>query len=491
MKYTAYILILIVLVAGYACDSGLKGNLNQNLPPTTGMAVKDINRSDSARLSSQIKVSWWGDDPDGYVIGFEYSINDTTTYPWRFTTKNDSIFILPIPPGQKYADVKFMVRAVDNDHAHDPIGASLVYPIKNTPPSVKMNKTEMPPDTLYDIASFGWNTSDLDGDANLSHIEIALNDTTKWVSMPTNITFISLKAQDPSQGVTDCDVFQGRSFSKTSYVVSGLEMNARNKFYVRAVDNAGAYSQADTVSWYVKRRTSDILFLNDYSGPFSATNVQFHLDALAQAGITSVDYWNISDGSTAGGQKVTLSGSFPAVIDPTLIKTLGLWKHIYWISDDMNRNITYAQEITKDFFANGGNMFITMPSRDLEDNDPLFDFLPLDGVTPLPTNATNFLISSSGSAVPIAPFTGPDLGVVKTMSSIFPIRPSSGSTALYSSDFLIRTLTGYEDYSGNEIVSVKSKEGNIIFFGLDLSDLNDNNNIGQFIKRMCVDELGF
>ena len=484
-------LILIVLLVAYGCDAGLKGNLNQNLPPTTGMAAKVINRSDSSRFSSQIQISWWGDDPDGYVIGYEYSINDTTTFPWRFTTKNDSIFILPIPSGDKYADVKFMVRAIDNDHAHDPKGASLVYPIKNTPPVVRMNKTEMPPDTLYDISSFGWSATDLDGEANLSHIEVALNDTTKWVSMPTDITFVSLKARNPDQNVTDCDVFQGRSYNKTSYVISGLRMNARNKFYVRAVDNAGAYSKSDTVSWYTKKRTSDILFLNDYSGTYSATNEQFHLDALAQAGITKVDTWNISDGSATGGQKVTLSTAFPAVINPTLVKTLALWKHIYWMSSDMNRNITYAEEITRDFFANGGTMFITIPSSNLEDNDPLFNFLPLDGVTHLPQNATNFLISSRASAVPVPPFTGPDLGVVSTMSSIFPLRPSSGSTALYSADFLSRTLTGYEDYTGNEIVSVKSKEGNIIFFGLDMSDLNENSNIGQFIKRMCVDELGF
>ena len=489
MKISAF--ILIALFAIYGCNSGLKGNLNQNLPPTTGMAAKEINRPDSSRFSSQIEISWWGDDPDGYVIGYEYSINDTTAFPWRFTTKNDSIFILPIPSGERYANVKFMVRAIDNNHAHDPKGASLVYPIKNTPPVVTMNKTEMPPDTLYDISSFGWMATDLDGDANLSHIEVALNDTTKWVSMPTDITFISLKAQTPDQDITDCEVFQGRSYTKTSYVISGLHMNGRNKFYVRAVDNAGAYSKSDTVSWYTKRRKSGILFLNDYSGPYSATNARFHLDALAQAGVTKVDRWNISDGSTAGGQKVTLSTAFPAVIDPTLVKTLALWKHIYWMSDDMNRNITYAEEISRDFFANGGTMFITMPSRNLEDNDPLFNFLPLDGVTPLPQNATDFLISSRASAIPISPFTGPDLGVISTMSSVFPLRPSSGSTTLYSADFLIRTLTGYEDYTGNEIVSVKSKEGNIIFFGLDMSDLNENNNIGQFIKRMCVDELGF
>ena len=491
MKYSAFLMIMFVLVAGYACDSGLKGNLNQNLPPTTGMAAKEINRTDSTRLSSQIQVSWWGDDPDGYVIGFEYSINDTAQFPWRFTTKHDSIFVLPIPKGEKYADVKFMVRAIDNNHAHDPKGASLVYPIKNTPPNVQMNKTEVPPDTMFDIASFGWMATDIDGQSNLSHIEVALNDTTKWVTLPVDISFISLQAQKPDQDVTDCDIYQGRSYTKTSYVLPGLRMNARNKFFVRALDNAGAHSEADTVSWYVKRRKSGILFINDYAGSFSQSNAGFHLNALAQAGITNVDYWDISDGSATGGQKVTLSHAFPAVTDPTLIKTLALWDHIYWMSNDMNRNITYAEAITSDFFARGGTMFVTMPTQNLDSSDPLFNFLPIDGLTPLPQIATGFVISSSANVEPVPPFSGPVLGIVSSISSVYPIEPSSGSKALYKTDFRMGTLIGYTDFTGNEVVSVESREGNIIFFGLDMSDLNENNNIGQLIKRMCVDELGF
>ncbi|HBX65174.1 MAG TPA: hypothetical protein DEG32_03140, partial [Balneolaceae bacterium] len=99
-----------------------------------------------------INISWWGNDPDGYVVGYEYAINDTSEGAWTFTERSDSTFILPITEGQETDDVLFKVRAVDDDGERDPDGARLVYPIVNSNPTVSFNANETPPDTLFSIS---------------------------------------------------------------------------------------------------------------------------------------------------------------------------------------------------------------------------------------------------------------------------------------------------------------------------------------------------
>ena len=122
-------------IIGSSCETGITGDIIENQPPSTFMTVDGIDREDSFRLSSQIRISWWGNDPDGYIVGFEYAINDTSEGAWSFTTRTDSTFILPITEGQTVDDVLFKVRAIDNDGAKDPVGASLQYPIINSSPT--------------------------------------------------------------------------------------------------------------------------------------------------------------------------------------------------------------------------------------------------------------------------------------------------------------------------------------------------------------------
>ncbi|HBQ59642.1 MAG TPA: hypothetical protein DD671_08465, partial [Balneolaceae bacterium] len=132
-----FILLLNVLVV--SCDSGLQGDLNENLPPKTSLTLNEINLPEGERLVSQVNISWWGDDPDGFVAGYEFYIGDPAEAAeddWSFTQNTDSTFILPIPEGSTYANVQFNVRAVDNDGAKDPEPPSLTFPIRNTEPTL-------------------------------------------------------------------------------------------------------------------------------------------------------------------------------------------------------------------------------------------------------------------------------------------------------------------------------------------------------------------
>jgi len=139
----------VVLLLFSGCDTSLDGNLNENLPPTTNLTVDNIEVDDENRLSSRVDISWWGDDPDGFITGYEFAIADTSEGSWSFTTRTDSTFILPISPGQETDDVLFAVRAIDNEGAVDPGGASVRFPLRNSAPTTEMNTLELPPDTTF------------------------------------------------------------------------------------------------------------------------------------------------------------------------------------------------------------------------------------------------------------------------------------------------------------------------------------------------------
>ena len=68
----------------------------------------------------------------------------------------------------------------------------------------------------------------------------------------------------------------------------------------------------------------------------------------------------------------------------------------------------------------------------------------------------------------------------------------SGSTSLYQANFVRRTATGgvraYNDY---QFVTIENTEGNVIYFSLDLSNLNGNNNISDMIQEVVIERLGF
>ncbi len=500
MKQNSTFLLLLcsVFLFWNSCNDTVSGDFEENQAPSTNLTVEEINRGGDFRLSSQIQISWFGSDPDGFIKGFEYAINDTSESAFTFTTKTDSIFILPITPGQETDDVLFKVRAVDNEDLRDPVGASLVFPIVNSEPTVSLNSNQSPPDTLFSVASFGWNFDDPDGLGNIIRTEVAINDTINgWTEIPfteddEGQLFISLEVDNSSVGEKDAEVFLGRSY--TTLTVGGeqltipVEVGARNTFYVRSVDAAEAVSDFDSVSWYVKPQLSNTLFLNDFGGPSTNSRQNFHLNRLNNLGITP-DKWIINDGQVEQ-DKVALSEAFPSVIDPTLIKTLSKWDHIYWISDDLDRNITYAQEILDEFIDNNGTIFVNIPMKSISREDPLFNFLPVDSiaggqfylfedslVTPDLPALTNTLVINSGSFA---------------LTNERPMKGVSGSTQLYQAQFRRRNPNSSQSpYFGYKGVALQNAEGNLVYFSLDLSNLNGSSNIEDMLQEILIDRLGF
>jgi hypothetical protein len=470
-----------------------------------------VNRTGADRLSSQIRIQWSGDDPDGFVVGFEYTFNnDTLPDNWSFTTRTDSVFVLPIPNGSDTADVRFRVRAIDNDSLRDPNGASVIFPIRNTPPTIQFVGTEIPSDTTYSVFNFGWQLNDIDGIANINRVEIQVNQSGNWVPISVDENFMVFNIDDDQNATASANVFFGLNYRNANLTIDGLNINGNNELMIRALDNAGAPSVIDTAFWYIKRKTSRVLVLHDYATTTATQTKAKHLESLAQAGITSYDLIEVTDGDILTGSKVALSAALPRVINPTLIKMMAKWDYVYFFSSDLNRNITYLEEMTTEFRANGGKIFANVQMSSLPTADPLFNFLPMrsfsalpdsvdndgDGDFDAPSNATSFRLPSGRFAK--STIEGWDsLRVTRTLSGIAPMEPASGAEILYQVKFQYQVpafpRARNVEFDGSEVICLKNAENNIIYFSLDFNDVQIGSltHLGPLVKSLCVDELGF
>ncbi|NNE70610.1 MAG: hypothetical protein HKN29_09650 [Rhodothermales bacterium] len=379
MRFRTILLSTAVAAAFLAaCDSGFEGDRFNPRAPDTELAVRDTslvdNLAGNTRLTSTVLVSWSGTDPDGFVAGFEVRFFGTTepaTGEWTFTTANDSLVLLPIPRGERIADVIFEVRAIDNEGQVDPTPARTVFPIQNSPPSIRLGQFDLPPDTTFPLISFSWRADDPEGLANLSRIEISLNDSTTYVPLDPDVDFVTLVGPtDLSAGlITDAEVYTGRGFSRSGLTVPGLRLNDENTFYLRAVDQTDTTSVIERYSWHVKAQTSDVLFVNDYRKSTNPRMAAHHLGVLGDylAAGKEVDVWDLTLPFTTGSTGSTpRSQSLPALADPTLNQTMARWSYIYWLSTSTTdristNNLPFAAASMDTFFDNGGKLMVHSP----------------------------------------------------------------------------------------------------------------------------------
>ena len=100
-------LILSLIFGIYSCFENPTDNPVGNKPPDTGLTL--IPDSSISPQPTKLRVSWWGDDPDGNVIGYYFSWDGVK---WTFTISNDSLFALQI--GAADTTYLFQVSAIDN-----------------------------------------------------------------------------------------------------------------------------------------------------------------------------------------------------------------------------------------------------------------------------------------------------------------------------------------------------------------------------------------
>ncbi len=501
MPYRLLPFVLILVLA--ACDAGLDGDPLANQPPTTELSIADSslvdNLGEGRRLASTVALSWTGTDPDGYVSGFELRIvgPDGPVSDWSFTTSTDTLLLLPIPRGASTANVGVEVRAVDNENLADPSPASTIYPVRNSPPTASVDAFELPPDTTFDVFSFGFIAGDPEGDGNLARIEIALNDSTNPIALPPDTRYVTLLGpSDPLSNTTvSARVFAGRAFQATGIDAPGLKLDADNVFYVRSVDQTDTTSAwarypaaGSSDTWYVKGRTSDVLLVNDFRNSAAPTVIDYHMDLLKEQVGDQVDLWNINlpftTGSAGNSNRSPLLGPSQ---EPALLQTFARWKRIYWVgsaatNSPTSNNLPFAAPALNLFFDGGGTMMVHVPvtlpqSADLADNadNPALFLLPIAELVPLPDSLRSLSISSGASITPVNTVPGtnvalPPLEAQQFYISTLPYLGSGGRTVpLYRGDwtYRVRVGRGSGPWTGNsDVVSMRLNANNQPIVGL-------------------------
>ncbi|MFW5972440.1 MAG: hypothetical protein ACOCTG_00495 [Bacteroidota bacterium] len=419
-----------VIISG--CDTSISGTQLDNQPPSTQLSVRDTslvgNIEERDRFASTVFVSWTGTDPDGFVTSFDLRYFNEGERPgpedeWNSTTRNDTLILLPIPRGEAVANVVFEVRAVDNEGARDPRPARTVFPIRNSPPTLRLNTFDLPPDTTFTVFSFSWTADDPEGAETLSRIEISLNDTTNFVAVPPDISFITLVGEfdrnDPSETVSEAAVYAGRSFQSTDIRVPGLRLDADNVLYARAVDQTDTTSVRQQYAWYVRKPKGRVLYVNDYRKSTWPTIQAFHLELLREYMPASeqIDVWDLSKPYVSGSTGNTpRSDAFPSSVDPTLRQTWALYDYIYWVSTNTvnsvgGNNLPFGAGVMDLFFERGGKMMVHSPMtqpENPEDNlgNPAVLLLPISDPFVRPDSLQRLELPTNSPLTPVQPLPG-------------------------------------------------------------------------------------
>ena len=515
------LIILTTLLVGmmfYSCRQSVNDALKPNQAPNTYLFL--FPDSTISKQPSSLKVHWSGDDPDGLIVGYYFKWNGLDS-KWHFTSSNDSTFSLYI--GTQDTTYDFEVSSVDNDGngvydnkivqngidygpepfvdqngdgkyekgepftdigAIDPSPASLNIPIKNSTPTISWNSLSVLPDSSYPVMTLGWNANDLDGEESIIHINIALNDTTKFVSLDGATRLITIRPTDFNSDSPDMDILINASASNVfSQKLKGLKLNADNRIYIQAEDISGAKSNfvalPDTSqNWYVKKPKGNLLIVDSYHPNSQSSDQeaeQFYDNAFSQI-----------DGGAFSGKfdKINMFKTILPYENITFWETLKLFKYVYWYTD-AQPPLSLLNYVTNNFTNANGKIAFSMTFADSSSTFP-FDLSSLQGFLPIDSlgqkNSVNFLLRNAD--------------IVPSNSSVnFPSLKTSATTS-YVRTFVPNKITANRiyDISSSQIkgnIGFETKDKNLFFIGIPLHLANGGNgNVVKLLDKIFIDEFG-
>jgi hypothetical protein len=452
MKIVYSILLITGLLIIQSCTE-LPTGVVENKPPNTFLSL--FPDSTISPQKTKIKITWWGDDPDGLVVGFRFSFDSTN---WTFTTKNDSTFQLNISGDD--STFHFWVAAVDDQGLVDPSPATNRYPVYNSPPSVSFNAGTEIPDTTFTVATFAWTGTDPDGDNTIKYYHWALNDTSAWHRISGTTNLLTLRHD------------------------SGLVVNSNNVLFLKAEDIAGAYSPVvkmpdSNKTWYVRPVNGRVLLINDYFRT-TPTDVQqaieFYVNALDTIAFSNLDI------KTAGGANI------PKIVNPMFIETLKLFQAVIWfgnrsnIAND-NTNFDLLQQSMPYYIASGGKVFLSTGfPNSIESQGTIINFAPVDSMTDYKvTNipqGTQTIVIDNNYPVLEAGSPAPDL--------VRGIRYSQNAHIICKLPF----GTPYDTTRITICIKDQSVNPKAVFMSVPLNRMNNNGNGTLFLRKILNTDFG-
>lgn len=455
---TKNLLLSFAFLGVSGCSEKFSNNPHPNQPPDTFISI--FTDSELNATISRQTLNWWGDDPDGMVVGFIYTFkenaanietwsNDAPDTNWTFTTKTRETFTLRFSGTDTVYTLR--VKAVDDAGAADPTPAIQRFPLINTRPSVEFPLGTDVPETTFTVATFNWRGSDLDGDDNIAKYQYVLEDTTDisaWRELSSKINSITLTAAD------------------------GLNQG-EHVFYLRAVDIAGAASRIvrmprnENDIWFVREPQSAFLLIDDYN---IADNTAGFYQTTLQSIVGTIEVWDIKSDNKA----------LEPPSSQAFTKTLLLFQRILWYAD-AEPNLEKAQVSIPEFLEHGGKLIMTTSFQEFTTNqgDPL-DFSPVDSLgTKISRITRNQLVQPSAS---FATMGFPELKVnTAIIPNVFPLVPKISADTLYV------LPVNASLWPGTPVMGVINGTSSFVFFGLPLASLNGSGTVNQLLEKILVE----
>ncbi|MFN3530724.1 MAG: hypothetical protein ACK417_12440 [Bacteroidia bacterium] len=492
-----------------SCDTRIKGELHPNQPPMTFTVVDTIIRSGDDRFTSTVVLHWWGTDPDGYVVGYEFTfdMNPGPSTLWNYTTRTDSTFLLTVPPGQDTFDFRFTVRAIDNEGLRDPNPASVRYPVKNSPPDVDFVYAPAGGNPLaggfplvsYPALRYEWLGSDPDGLETLDDYELVFNDTLNTANifkLSATFTEVVLKAENLTGTGSACLVYPGQNQNPLSTRMQGLVFEDTNYVYIRSIDQSGATSDwKESRPTYVKRPQSKFLLVNAYSSDpnpdLNAVNIaNIYQTEFNSIGINAYDQVRIFQ--RTGNEFINLSAN-----NRTQSMVFSLFEQIMFVGPDFDIAMVFSQNTMGEFLNQGGKLLLSMASSNGSPQlSNFYEFSPIDSLLSPPAGG-EFLMGDTSTCMPLQ--SGyPLLTYRGFSSSIRPVRFVSGTQALYRANILLRTsatpFPPFPVYTGNSVVigmrTNPTNNSKFVLSTLELHRLNNGGNLDALLSRILITEFG-
>ncbi len=419
-------------------------------------------------------IRWWGDDPDGQVVGYYYQWDYETEA--TYTTSEVDTFYVPIRT--KYDEFRFSVWAVDDQGLQDPTPATLTFPVFNSPPVIDFRLNSNPravgnaevTSYTFPTRTFVWNATDPDGNETITNILYALDDTTTWNFLPGDAVDVTLRDLEPGE----------------------------HRFFAKAIDVSGASSNVisfpdpeddqSPTHWVVKPVQGDILLVNDFAQDQNFYQVQsFYEDILkALVGEDGYSVWEIgSDRTPAINAENTLPYSS---ID--IEANLSYFSKVIWFAHLGRPNLSEAGLSITRFIKNGGGILISNGNE--ERPDTTWTFTSIDSV---------YRLNPGGRLLPgidvLASFdAGDDSALNMNLEKLVGNRvsaliPGSNADVVYRMQ-ADSTATVPVPYKGSPAVGVRYRigSGESIYFSLPLHYCNGNANMTEIFRYILFEEFG-
>lgn len=454
-----------------------RGEKIVNQAPETYLFLDKIELTGSDRLNSIVELHWNGEDKDGIVKYFEFSINGGA---WQTTSRTDSTFRLELTAGADSADIRFEIRAIDDQNLKDPSPASLMIPIKNTAPTIRFDESYFPSDTTYPVLTFLWNADDIDGISTLDSIYLKVNNS-EWISFGSSVSMVTIIPNNPKIiGKQTANVYTQYNKSPYSQILTDFEINGNNQFYIRAKDKGGLFSEVDSSKTFlVQAQKSDIILIDGVGT--NPRPIQLYGPIMDQL-YGGYDYLDF-----------TIASNFPKMT-LTLEWWLQLHKEIFWYAPSTVTQLDYierSEAVIQNSLNNGKKFLFSIPvPKTLSSTSAIYRFSPIDSLT---IQKDAFMLNTGeaypdgvyATNYPIFKNTGPGL-----ISQISPFYPKASAKVMYRADL----TSGSGNWNDSTIIAAKllspQNKTNLIFFVIPLDKLNGNANLVQFFQAV-KDEFNY